>query len=411
MNQFKHLRMSGLELMNNVKKKESINSLLLIIFLFIPTLTIPLKVYMNSGISVWILTLIIIIVSLSINKFKIKANVFGLIYIIILLITINIIVVDYKNIVINNLIELLKFGVISLYLASQVTNFNLLLKYWYLLGVINLFISIIFIELVLDEKISYMSFGTYLVYSFIIFLVYFYQRKKFRIINLILIISTFILIFLFGNRSSILACIILILYFEIRNIKKQKIYYSIFKIIILLTPIVYILNNLYNLLGLVRKYLNNYGYNSYTLDKFIQTFETNIIETSSGREILYERALKMIKDSYLIPRGLGYYEFVTGYNYPHNIILDMFIILGFFAIPITIYFFVIFIKTYFYSNNESMKLILMTLLIFILCRLFFSGTFINEPAIWTILGILIAKINYKLKYNLTISYQHQNNIL
>src|SRR5690606_19859537 len=72
MNQFKHLRMSGLELMNNVKKKESINSLLLIIFLFIPTLTIPLKVYMNSGISVWILTLIIIIVSLSINKFKIR---------------------------------------------------------------------------------------------------------------------------------------------------------------------------------------------------------------------------------------------------------------------------------------------------------------------------------------------------
>lgn len=372
-------------------KKEPINSLLLILFLFLPTLTLPLKEFLQSGASVWITTILILIISFYVNKLRITYKLFYILFILILLILVNLILVDYKEIIINDVIEFIKFGLIGIYLATQVTNYELTLKYWYYAGLINFCILFVYIDLVTNHEMSYMSFGTHLSYSFIIFSVYFYKQRKinYKIINLLLMILTFFLILSFGNRSSILACILVIIIFELRT-AYRNILYSIVKLTLILVPILFLVYNIYNIVWDLNNYVRSLGYNSYALDKIILMLDEGLAESASGRDVIYDAAIQVLKESYLLPRGLGYFQNMTGMNYPHNVFLDILIVFGIFSIPLILFLAYFLVKNYFNSDNEAYKLLLISLTIFILTRLLFSGTFISETALWIIIGLLIS---------------------
>lgn len=113
------------------------------------------------------------------------------------------------------------------------------------------------------------------------------------------------------------------------------------------------------------------------------------VESSSGREDLYINSINLIKENYLMPKGVGYYQYVTGGNYPHNVILDLLITFGIITIPI-IFCFIIAVVIKYKKSQTTFRLIFSTLLIFITARLTFSGNFWSEQVLWILIGFLVS---------------------
>jgi O-Antigen ligase len=345
---------------------------------------------MNNGISVWFATLLILFLSLYNNKAKISVKVIIIAITIILFFSVNLLLVQYKEIVLNIMIEFIKFGLIPLYLASQVGKKNDILKHWYYIGGISALIWLIFINKVIGGGINYMSFGVQMTYSFLVFTIYFYLKKKYKIINLLFMIVTFSCIFFFGNRVSALTCILVIIFFELRQLKRNNILYLVSKASLIILLFIILLINIQNIFYWLRNVMNEYGINSYLIDKIIFMFNNGLSEASSGRDVLYTYSLDIIKESFLLPRGIGYFQNVTGSIYPHNLFLELVITFGILALPIVIYFINIVKKnvgSFIYTN----KIILVVLMIFALSRLNFSGTMWSEPVLWIVFGLLISR--------------------
>lgn len=373
-----------------MEQKNSINAILFILFLFISSLTLPLKVLMNNGLSVWIATLIIIFLSLYNNKAIIDIRVLFIIIISLLFFCINLILVEYKGIVFNLMFEFIKYGLIPLYLASQVKINVSLYKYWYIAGCISTVFWLIFLNEVIDRNVSYMGFGIQMTYCFIIFTFYFYKNNKYRVLNLILMVLTFSLILILGNRVSVLTCIFIIAYFELRKIEKKHILYSITKISILITLILILFKNFQNIIYWIRDILYFYNIKSYLINKIIYMFNNGLFESSSGRDIIYKYSIDIIKEKSFLPTGVGYFEYATGYVYPHNVFLDLIITFGIISMPI-IFQFIVFVKRNIRKLDKKNRIIIFTLLIFAFSRLFFSATFWTEPILWMIIGLLFIK--------------------
>ena len=75
-----------------------------------------------------------------------------------------------------------------------------------------------------------MVFGISLAYSFVGVIAYFYLKNKFKIFNLLIAITILILIFIFGNRSSLLICVSIWIFIKLymirNNFKKIFILFS-----------------------------------------------------------------------------------------------------------------------------------------------------------------------------------------
>jgi hypothetical protein len=374
--------------MELTERKHKINSLLLVIYLFGSSLTIPFKELMNSGVPIWILTIVVLCFSFYINKLRVNLKAFILIFTLIFLFIMNLYFVEYKSIILNLFFEFLKFGIIPLYLASFIKDYKALIKYWYYMGIFNLAIWIGFLNLNDNSELGYMSFGVYMTYSFIIFLIYFYNNKL-KKINLLLLVITFILIFLFGNRSSAIICLVLVFYFEFKTAKYKSplslitftsIYFSLICLLII---------KMETILVFFQNVLLKMGITSYIFQKIEFMLRFGVSRASSGRDDIYTQSINLIKDNYLLPKGVGYFEFITGEVYPHNIFLEMFITFGFLGIGILCFLFYLFFRSYIKSKNYYFKVVLATLFIFTFVRLIFSSTFWTETTFWIIMGIIL----------------------
>lgn len=372
-----------------MKLTDKINAILLFLYLYISSLTLPLKVLMDSGLSVWVATALIIVTSLLNNKLRINLKFLYLVLGIFLLFLINLLLVDYKEHVLTILIEFIKFGLVPLYLVSKVNNYQYALKCWYFIGLVSFFIWVLHINLVISDDLSYMHFGVQLAYSFIVFAIYFYNNTKHKVINFILMTASLVLIMVLGNRISFFTCLLILFLFEIRLLTKQKIYVSALKLGTIFPLLFIVRENTLDILFNVKRLVNNWGIDSYTIDKIILMINRGIVESSSGRDVIYSKAIEVIKNSYLLPRGIGYYQFVTGTIYPHNILLESAIIFGFLIVPIIFWIVKQFIVKYRFVGDEYFKLTLVTLSCFILLRLSFSGTFWSESVFWVVIGLLM----------------------
>lgn len=379
------------------RKIESLNSLLLVLYIYLSTLTLPLKVLTDSGSPVWVITLLIVSISLYINKFKINIKVFFLIIIIFLLFLINYLIVDFKEEVWNIFIEFIKFGLIPLYLASLVNNYNDLLRHWYTVSLFNIFIWLFFIGGVNERSVNYMTLGRHMTLSFIVFTIYFY--KNIKVINLILMLYSLLIITFFANRSSLLVCIVILIFFEMKSLKNKGMLYSYVKSSLYLFACIFIYLKMENLVIILRDTLQSYGINSYILTKAIFAFRHGIEESTSGRDSLYDQSLDIIKENNFMPKGIGYYQYTTGIVYPHNIFIDISITYGIFGL---IAFICILIWAFCKSiriNNQSFKLVIITLFIYTFIRLNFSGMFWSDEILLVLVGLVITAKRRVMKKN------------
>ena len=200
--------------------KEKINAFLIVLFVFMSSVTMPIMSFMGNGSIIWIITILGIVSSFSINK-RIKKGYLIFLIISLILISLNILLVNYKSLVISELFEFVKFGLIPLYLAINKFDYDSFISYWYKFSIINFVILIFYIPNVINNKLNYMVFGISLVYSFVGVIAYFYLKNKYKFLNLLIAVIILILIFIFGNRSSLLICLSIWLFIKLYTIRKD----------------------------------------------------------------------------------------------------------------------------------------------------------------------------------------------
>lgn len=375
--------------------KAAINSLLLILFMFINVITYPIKVLVLNQYINLIFVGCIVFISLYINKaYKQIHNyvIFGMIF---LLLAINFFSTENETNFIKNTVDFLKFGGVALYLSIQKIDYKNVVKYWNVMSIVTLVIFTLYINEVINRNINYMFFGVSMSYVFAIQFYLWLDNKK--ITNIILSVYSFCLLITFGNRGALVtsAVIVIIVGFTKMSPRGKKILFgSIVGVLVLYWT---------SLLGVIVKslnlFLNSIGIKSYAIWKISIQLENGISRLStSGRNELYSEAFDLIKSAQFMPKGIGFYQSVTGHIYPHNFLLELLIIFGFLSIPILIGFIILLINFYFDKDNCILKKEIMTLLLTItFTRLSLSSSFLIEITFWIILGLLYSNKVEKYK--------------
>lgn len=382
--------------------KEKINASLLFIFLYITTLTLPFKDITDDGTAVYILTALILTISIFNNRAQINIKVLFIALFFFIIFLINYSIYPFKQETIEIFWEFIKFGLIPLYLASTIRKYDVLIKQWYIFGILNMIIWLFYLDSVNTRELSYMTLGRMMTYSFIIFTIFYYKniRKK---ISFILMLISFILVAFYSNRSSLLICIVIIVFFEILSFKGKNFTLNYFKSFFYFVILLSLFLNLEGIVIFLRDTLQGFGINSYILNKTVTAIQRGIVESSSGRDFLYEQAVDMIHSNYFMPNGIGYYQFNTNFTYPHNIFLDILITFGIFGLIIFIIIVCVGIYKFLNLKDSLEKIVVFTLVIYVGIRLNFSGMFWSESILWVIIGLLLPNRNEGTSEN---SYQH-----
>ena len=366
--------------------KYKINAFLIVLFVFMSSVTMPIKNFTRNGSIIWLITILGIIISFFINR-KIDKNYLFFLITSLILILLNILIVEYSSLVISELFEFIKFGLIPLYLSSNKFDYDSFVDYWYKFSIVNFVILVYYIPNVINNKLNYMVFGISLVYSFVGFITYFYIKNKYKVLNLIIVIIIVILIFIFGNRSSLLICLSIWLFMKLYNIRNS--FKKVISLFIMITISIVAYINIFNILKGINIFLQKMGIHSYSISKYIMAIDNGFIKSTSGREELAKLSIDIIKSNPLKPHGLKYFTYFTGRIYPHNLILDLSIVFGLLGAIFIIGFLIYLIFKSKYIKNESFKIILSEIIVLEFLWLFFSGTFIEESIFWIIIGVLM----------------------
>lgn len=385
--------------------KQQKNSLLLVLFLYCNILTFPVIRITGSSFSFWIIMGCILIYSIFLNRFINKKLIliftfFSIIFLI------NLLLVSYQSDVLNAYGKFIRFGIFTLYLTSVITDYKSINKYMFLVSIIALLIDNIYLNYFQSNN-GYMDLGLNLTYSFFGFVIYFYNNKRSNLFSLFLIIFTAVEILLFGNRSSFIVCLLLILFFEFKrtnvNSLKEATFFTI-KLTIYLVTFYFLLFKLTAILNYINNKMNQLGYFSYSLTKYTLTLQegvSGVLEQSSGRDDLYPEAISMITDSNFMPHGIGYFPYATDYSYPypHNLFIEVMLDFGIFGFVIFMFIWIYLIVKYFklMKFNHYFGDLVGLLFIYSFTRLMFSGSYWQEPFYWAIIGLILfhRKINRK----------------
>lgn len=195
----------------------------------------------------------------------------------------------------------------------------------------TLILGIVFLPLLLRVNFVETDTGTWTGLSYAILPIFLSAiiglsfEKGYRIISVFLLIVYLMILMRYGIRGFwlITFLFLLILFYRLSvdkiSDKKDKIKaLLILSVIVLLVCIVYF--NLSQIIIFIRSFLiNHFDIRIYALDKYIYYLGKDNI--TNGRDGLYSEALKIIKENWLVGRGVGYYESKTGY-YVHNIFLQ-----------------------------------------------------------------------------------------
>lgn len=380
--------------------KESIdskNSLLLVLFIFSNVITLPIVKISNNTIFFWLFIMSIIVYSLYINKSKFNFKFIIIFITSTIIFLINALLVPFTDRVINDYFMFFRYAILSLFFTMFVREYKSFVKYWYKVSIIGFFILNIYIDYYRSTN-GYMDYGTNMTYCFIGFTTYLYsdlcENKFQKLVNLLLIVLSFIQIAIEGNRSSLIVCILILLFYEINKFKKSNSIRNLTRLMFLGSVFLYLLSNIKNILIAMNKYMNSMGVYSYSITRYINMMEgglVSIVSESAGRDVIAEQAIDLIEKASLMPNGIGYFSFATGVNYPHNIILEIAIDFGIIGIVSLIIISLLILKKYIHigKNYKLYKYIVAMTFIYSLTRLMFSRRYLTEPLLWVGIGLVV----------------------
>lgn len=383
------------------------NSLLLVLFIFSNVITLPVVRISNSTIFFWLFFVSIVVYSLYINKSKFNFKFIIIFLISTIIFLINALLVPFTNKVLNDYYMFFRYAILGLYFSMFIIDYKSLIKYWYKASIIGFFILNIYIDFYRSTN-GYMDFGVNMTYCFIGFITYLYSdlyKYKFqKMVTLLLTIFSFIQILTDGNRSSLIICVLILLFYEINKLKKTNILRNLTRLMLGVNILLYVTLNIKDILISLNKYMNNIGVYSYAITRYINMINdgfSSIASESAGRDIITKQAIDIIEKANLMPNGIGYFNFATGVIYPHNIFLEIAIDFGILGIvSLIIITTLILIKNRCTGKkNKLYKNIVAMTFIYSLTRLIFSGRYITEPLLWIGIGLVVFYKNKKEGYD------------
>lgn len=247
----------------------------------------------------------------------------------------------------------------------------------------------------INMDISY-AFLPVIAAAFVHFAFYFREcRKKILYIALYVVnLVYFAQILMFGERGTLLcllACIVLLL--NIRYKDNQVTY----KRMSLKIFVAVIFAGIFILFGdrILKLLTNTFNINSYAINKFIEMLEKNDI--SNGRFTIYKNAIDSFFHSPIWGRGIGSFEFFTGEEYPHNLVLQLLHDGGLILFGLNLY--VIFkgSRLILYVKDRDYIAMWIYLISISVIYLMFSQNIWFLPAYWIFIGMLSSISSRKMR--------------
>ena len=268
--------------------------------------------------------------------------------------------------------------------------------YKYSLGTLFSVIIYIVIYVITGNSVtSHMGIGNVLTFIFIAVLI---NRHRFnKSFDFLLMLFILLLTLFFANRMAIvseIACFLFIVNYK----RSLKIILKRLTITIIVIPcfIITILN-IDKIFYLVSPLIDSNGEMYYSLMKFQRMFTNSdgifagLIQSSSGRNLLYDQAITLFRENYFFPRGIAgfYYQDISGYifRYPHNVFLEMLTTFGFMA-PFVLIFFIVYSAFRMQKMSTSHRVLTSVFMIFSVTKLLVSSSFWLAPSFAVLIGLL-----------------------
>ena len=200
-------------------RKETINALLFISFLFLPLIIRPIKDLTGWNWIIWPLTLLFIITSVFVNNVYKKKKYYVVFSMFIILMILNLVLVPYKNEALIIFTEIIKYSAIAFFLGMPAIDYKKMAKYWYVLGILTLFIFTFEIPETRNSEISYMFFGISIVLAYGGIFYRIIRRRKWY--DLLLGLYATIIVTLLGNRGALLTIVAITVVLSFLYLKRK----------------------------------------------------------------------------------------------------------------------------------------------------------------------------------------------
>ncbi|MBM7606287.1 O-antigen ligase [Metabacillus crassostreae] len=376
-----------------------INSFILILYIYLVSISLLLAPFVSTFFVENLLLISLIFITLCINKFKVNVKIIMFFGFLILFVSINLLVVSYKQYVLGDGVNLILHSFIPIYLLSlKLISFSIFKKIWIKVSIIFTYILPVYYLYRQSGYISYFDIG-FIAHLNILIMTYHLMSLKRRSYKMLFYLTINILVVaILGSRLVLISSLVtsLFTYLLLSNKKNAKFYFniSLISIIVLL-----IFQNLIAVLNYINNIILSLGLNSRNLSMFIAQLSGRYDNSTivSGRDNIYPIIIEYLIDNGFFPSGFGVARTLTNgaYYHAHNFLLELLLIFGFFGLIIILYYFFVKIRILIkFKNFHENRIILDFLLLFLVSYMVRSlmGTYFVKDVIFLIFLAIIFSI-------------------
>lgn len=237
-----------------------------------------------------------------------------------------------------------------------------------------------------DLSINYMKYG-YAILPIVLIAYTNIIRGQISIAQWGLFLFSLLSMIIFGARGALFTFVLYFL-FSFLFLSRAKL---VWKLVLSLGVFVGVLAMPYLLTQLIT-ILDQYGVSSYSVSKYSELLKgAKFIDTSSGRNFLYEYAYKRILDHPFLgnPFNSCYVDTGGDFYYYHNVFLDLLVNYGTLVTGVLLLLLVYVVRSIFKRGTLTEKYIIAILLIVPFGRLVVSSSFWLRPEFWLFLSYSI----------------------
>ncbi len=343
----------------------NLNSYLLVLILYKDPISLLLSSYFSPLQIKTAFFITMIFAVLIINKFKVNSK-FIIFYLIITsLLLLNVLLVEYKQFVIPDAINVLLILFVPLYVFTiGKYAFISFRNAWYKIAVGFTFLLPLYYFYLQFGYINYMDFGYLTHINSMIFTYYYFKSSKNKgILLLLILINTFTGLF-FGSRM-IFAATIIVFIFAI-YILQAKTFKNILRTSLITVMIIFLSLNIVNILELLMSVVQAKGISSRNIALF-HSYLTGDLRDGlylSGREGIYPIINEFLQNNGVFPSGLSVARYLTNgiYYHAHSFYLEFPLVFGF-ILSIIILMYFLYKGIIFYKIKDNIGFSLMALIL------------------------------------------------
>lgn len=269
---------------------------------------------------------------------------------------------------------------------------SIFLRMLILSGYYQLFLGLtIFISMIVSTPTYDMTFS-YLVLVPMIILTYKLVFIKFRMIDTILVIASFISVLTVGSRGPLLAYFIYLILLFVNYLNNNRFNGKTYVLGLFLTILTsFFIMNFDLILSRIDKFLFQYGIQSRT----IYLLSSDNVDFSTGRSEIFSKTISNITLNPVFGNGIaGDRVFLNG-SYPHNIFLEIIaqfgiFLGGVFSLILLFYWF----HAVFVNNSRTNQHLTIIFAGLGLISLFYSGSYLTSSNFWLFMAICISSVHF-----------------